>query len=160
MLHRSRIAAFTLSETLVALVLMVIIVALASSVYGLISGNLKLVKENENLYRDMEQAEFALELDFSRYNAISLEDSVLVLKSPVGNVKYKLVSRTDRAFKYLLRDKDTILNGNFIFNSYYYGDAAATRFIDAVEISEAKTGYSIFVARQNDLENQISEYGF
>ncbi|MGB5982080.1 MAG: hypothetical protein WBG46_08045 [Nonlabens sp.] len=159
-MHRARIAAFTLSETLVALVLMVIIVALASSVYGLISGNLKLVKENVKLYRDMEQAEFALELDFSRYHTVKLEDSVLVLKSPVGNLKYKMASRTDRAFKYLLRDQDTLLDGNFIFNSYYYGNAAASGFIDAVEISEVKTGYSIFVARQNDLEHQISEYGF
>ncbi len=160
MLYRSRIAAFTLSETLVALVLMVIIVALASSVYGLVSGNLNLVRENENLYRDLEQAEFALELDFSRNNVIQLKDSVLNLKSPLGTVRYIMASRTGDSFNYLLRDRDTLLDGNFILNSYYYGDAASTGFIDAIEISEAKTGYSIFVARQNDLENQIFEYGF
>ncbi len=55
MLFTNKIKAFTLTETLVALFLMVIIVGLASSIISITSSSLKMIKENESIYGDYEQ---------------------------------------------------------------------------------------------------------
>lgn len=160
MLYRRTLKAFTLAETLVALVLMVIVVGLASSVINLTTTNIKLIQENENGYRDLEQLEFILELDVSRYSEMKYIDSTMVLKSPIDSVLYSFKPNLVDGKVNILRDKDTIVSQPIHLTMYYKGDSINSGIFDAIEIKNNRTNHQIFVYKPEDLHSKLGNYGF
>lgn len=157
MLYRIKIKAFTLSETLVALVLMVIIVGLASSIINLTTTNIKLIQENENGYRDLEQLEFILELDISRNQKMTYSDSdsALWLKNRIDSIRYKFKQIEGEDNTAIIRNQDTITSQLLKTRFYHKGKAVNRGIIDAIEVINTKTKHSIFVYKPEDMYSRL-----
>jgi type II secretory pathway component PulJ len=132
MLYQRRISAFTLQETLIALVLMVIVIGLASTAVSLIGKNTQIVTKNEMRYRGLEQIEFALNLDFSRFNNMKVIDTSLVMSNPIEELVYTWTNNNEKWC--FLRASDTLLSGQFQPSFYHHGKPVSSGAVDAIEL--------------------------
>ncbi|WP_124981841.1 PulJ/GspJ family protein [Nonlabens xiamenensis] len=155
-----KVNSFTLTETLVALLLMVIIVGIASTIVNLTSQNIRIIKQNENGYRDLEQLELLLEIDFSRSKSVVIVDSTLLFKSPVQNITYTFNQTSIDDSRNLMRGQDTLLKRGFELEFFKNGKGTTKGLLDAIEVQLTKTDHFIFVTKPNDLITELRPYGF
>lgn len=161
MLYYRKLESFTLAETLVALILMVIIVGLASTIISFTTSNIKVIRKNENGYRDLEQLELLLELDFSRNHQLRSKNNILVAKTELDSLKYFFNRNNIKDEMIIMRQKDTVLSGDYHLVMFKDGDSVSAGAIDALQLSHNKTNHRIFIYKSTDLKTQLeSLYGF
>ncbi|WP_397301608.1 type II secretion system protein J [Nonlabens ulvanivorans] len=159
MLLRKRIGAFTLAETLVALVLMLIIVGLAASILTIASENIQLIKENELGYQEMEQLEFLLTLDMNTYETIRRTDSVIYFSNPIDSIQYRFKNNVIENKTWIIRNNDTLAHLKLHFYTYHKAEESNVA-IDAIKIESILTNDFIFNYRKEDLKTKLLSNGF
>jgi type II secretory pathway pseudopilin PulG len=160
MLFANKIKAFTLTETLVALVLMVIIVGLASSIISITSSSLKMIKENESIYGDYEQMELILALDFSKHREFYYKDSTITIKNKIDSIQYVVTKNFNKDERFLIRNKDTLLRDKFNVNLYLHGNLVNQGVFDAMGIVSKDFQQEIFISKPKDLHQILLRNGF
>jgi len=159
MLYRQKVNSFTLSETLVSLVLMLIIVGLAASVLNIVSRNIKLIKENELGYQELEQLEFVLTLDMSNYQQVKRIDSIFSFRNQMDSIQYRFKNSGIDDKKWIIREQDTVAHIDINYITYKEG-VETNKEIDAIKITSNLTDNYIFIYRKNDLQTKMIDNGF
>ncbi|WP_378185639.1 type II secretion system protein J [Aquimarina sp. W85] len=144
----NKIAAFTLTEIMVVLVLSTIVTGLAFSILNIVQKNMRQIESNYSYQTQLQSLELALTLDFNKYPKAHLEmkDSILVLSSPIEKKQY-------------LFTKDSIITSDQTYNVaykkaifYFKGDRVFEGIVDGLQLTFNKTSddYSIFVFKHTD----------
>lgn len=142
---KSKIAAFTLSEMLVVLLLTVIVVGLAFTILNLVQKQMYTAKDNFETGTELNQLKQALWVDFRTYSDIRLENESLVLKNEIRQIQYEF------AKDYILRSKDTFHLNIEVKQFFFEGDEVFSGLINGVSLLSDKRsgGKKVFVYREN-----------
>lgn len=149
MKQNNKIAAFTLSEVLVVLILTAIVVGMAFSVLSLVQKHMSGIQKNLARITELNKLEIALWIDFNKYNSasFSVTENQLLLYSEIDSTQYSFTK------EYIIRKKDTFkikIERNTLF---FKGEQLEeTGVIDAIklETSKAFQNRKIFIYKEND----------
>lgn len=147
---KKKIAAFTLTEVLVVIVVSAIVVGLALSVLNLVQQNFYSIRKNFQATTDNQLLKQRLLIDFNRYHTISYNEStgLIMFKNPIDSVLYKYAD-----FR-LIRDLDTLGNNIKDLTFYYEGAEVKQGQIDASKLFLGADGSEIiFVSKVNAATN-------
>lgn len=143
-----KIAAFTLSEMIIVLILTSIVVGLAFTVLGLVQKQMAAIQVNFNHTLELNKLETELWLDFNRFPSIHFNDleDRLLLKNEIDSVSYLLSE------SYIVRMKDTFPVQLESKQLYFDGLGSTTGPIDAVKLitSKAFQNRELFIYVKND----------
>ncbi|MEO9510714.1 MAG: hypothetical protein ABJN84_03225 [Flavobacteriaceae bacterium] len=141
-----KIAAFTLSEMLVVLLLTVIVVGLAFSVLGLVQGQMQGIQDNYEEKTTDNLLQQALWVDFNSYAQIEFSSKVQAL-----SFNNELDGKVYRFYNgYVLRDRDTLYSDFTIARVFYKGEEVSTGVIDALELTKfGEVPKTLFVHKKN-----------
>lgn len=151
---KKKLAAFTLTEVLVVIVVSAIVVGLALSVLNLVQQNFYSIRQNFQATTDNQLLKQRLLIDFNRYHTISYNEVTgqVLFKNPVDSVLYKYSDFV------LIRDWDTLGNKVKDLTFYYEGVQVKQGQIDAAKLSIGKNGEEIiFVSKVNAATNAFFE---
>lgn len=151
---RKKIAAFTLTEVLVVIVVSAIVVGLALSVLNLVQQNFYSIRQNFQATTENQLLKQRLLIDFNRYHTISYNEGTgqVLFKNPVDSVLYKYSDFM------LIRDLDTLGNKVKNLTFYYEGVEVKQGQIDAAKLSIGIKGQEIiFVSKVNAATNAFFE---
>ncbi len=148
MRDRTKIAAFTLNEMLVVIILSGIVVGMAFSVLNLVQRHMYAIQDNFNQQTEVAKLKQSLWIDFNNNNKIRYykKSSEIVLSSELDSVTYT-ISNTK-----VIKEQDTfkvdIKNWEFFFD----GQLTEKSQIDAVKItlSKAFQEQQLFIYTHND----------
>jgi len=143
-----KIAAFTLSEMLVVLILTAIVVGLAFSVLSLVQRHMSSIQNNFQQTTELNKLETALSIDFNRYNTIKYNaiENQITFSSEIDSIQYTFTK------EYIVKTLDTFKvqldNKTLFFN----GDEIQEGTIDAfkLETSKAFQSQKLFFYKDND----------
>nr|WP_299214006.1 hypothetical protein [uncultured Allomuricauda sp.] len=141
-----KIAAFTLSEMLVVLLLTIIVVGLAFSVLGLVHGQMWDIQNNYEEKTADNLLQQALWVDFNSHNQIEFSSKVQALSfsNEVDGKAYKFYKG------YILRDTDTLYTDFTIARVFYKGEEVSNGLIDALELTKFdEVPKTLFVHKKN-----------
>lgn len=142
-----KIAAFTLSEMLVVLILTAIVVGLAFSVLSLVQRHMTSIQNNFQQATELNKFETSLWIDFNRYNTIKYNgiENQMVFSSEIDSISYtftkEYIVKTIDTFKVQLDNKTLFFNGNEIQKGT----------IDALKLETSKTfqNQKLFIYKDN-----------
>ncbi|WP_040278284.1 hypothetical protein [Psychroserpens damuponensis] len=143
-----KLAAYTLNEMLIVIIISSIITSLAFTVLNLVNRNMWAIQENLKVNTEFSKLEESLWIDMNRYqNIVFLESkNQMIFNSIIDSLTYKFHS------EYIVKGMDTfnvkIENKLFFFN----GNETETDRIDAVklELSKQYRSQQLFVFKRND----------
>nr|WP_321232942.1 hypothetical protein [uncultured Psychroserpens sp.] len=145
---KSKIAAYTLSEILIVMIISTIVIGLAFMVLSLVQRNMWAIGENLNNTAELNRLEQSLWIDFNRYNNISFsvnEDKLLFL-SPRDSISYYFNS------EFITRAKDTFHFKHVEKLFFFDGKKIYKGKLDALklELPKAYGNQQLFVFKSND----------
>ncbi|MCF6318181.1 MAG: prepilin-type N-terminal cleavage/methylation domain-containing protein [Proteobacteria bacterium] len=143
-----KIAAFTLSEMIVVLILTSIVVGLAFSVLTLVQKHMHTIQNNFKQNTELNKLEQSLWLDFNRYSKINYDalENELRFATEIDSITYTFNNQ------YIVKDIDTFhiqINSKTLF---FDGNFTEKGIIDAIKLETSKTfqNQKLFVFKQND----------
>lgn len=148
-----KIAAFTLAEMIVVLILTSIVAGLAFSVLTLIQKQMLGIQENFKHNSELNLLEQSLWLDFNRYNRISFDEieNQLKFSTELDSVYY--------GFKpdYIVKQQDTFqiqIKEKLLF---FNGDQVENGKVDAIKMETTKPflNQKLFIFKPNDANQFI-----
>lgn len=144
----TKIQAFTLGEIIIVLILTSIVVGMAFSVLFLVQKQMSGIQTNYKHQMEIRKLETILNLDFNRYNKITIDEvqGQILFKSEKDSVKYQMSSSL--VIKELDTFKIQIENANYFLK----GEKIANGEIDAIKLEFGKEflNQKIFVFKYND----------
>jgi len=141
-----KIAAFTLSEMLVVLLLTIIVVGLAFSVLGLVQGQMLDIQNNYEEKTNDNLLQQALWVDFNSNAQIvfSSKGQMLSLSNDVNGKRYEFYKG------YIIKGIDTLYTDFTISKVFYMGEAVSNGIIDALELTKhGEVPKTLFVHKKN-----------
>nr|WP_299067293.1 hypothetical protein [uncultured Allomuricauda sp.] len=141
-----KIAAFTLSEMLVVLLLTIIVVGLAFSVLGLVQGQMWDIQNNYEEKTADNLLQQALWVDFNSHAQVefSSKAQALSFSNEVDGKAYQFYKG------YILRDRDTLYTDFTIGRVFYKGEEVSNGLIDALELTKFdEVPKTLFVHKKN-----------
>ncbi|WP_417887098.1 prepilin-type N-terminal cleavage/methylation domain-containing protein [Zunongwangia sp.] len=149
---KKKIAAFTLVEMVVVLIIASIIIALSFSVLNLVRKNLSKIEQQYIKETNRLLFQAALEADFSKYDqSLLVFDRKLVFRNRLDSVTYTFIENR------VIRNKDTlnfkIQKADFLFK----GDTITNGYFDAVGVFQENTSEKVFCYRINDAKTYLNE---
>lgn len=163
MLYSKSIKGFTLTETLVSMVIMIFVIGIAMSIYTILSTNVRAISNTLNGRTALNNLELQLTADVARYPTITATSIGLQLASPIDTVEYKVIKTTtslNQELLYVVREKDTLTRQPFIMNTFANGTLTNTGTVDAVKITDPSNGWFIFVYKPIDVRSLMTRDGF
>jgi competence protein ComGF len=157
-----KIKAFTLSEVLVSIVLMIIVIGIAMSVLNITYQNLNAVKRNISGQSDLEQLELVLSIDSHRFPIIKRTDNKLIFDRGLDSISYRWTEEVmeDKVITHLIRGNDTLINEPLVITTFLYGNAQSKGIIDALKIDLIDSDTAIFIYQSQDAHQNMLEHGF
>jgi len=147
MSDKNKIAAFTLSELIVVIIITVIIIGLAFSTLNLVQTHMRNIESNFNKSMQWQLLEQRLTIDMNRAQVSLFEpkQNMLKLQNEMGMTTYRF-SETN-----IITSTDTFEINIQKINYFYLGNTAVDRKIDAIKIfSDTTNNKFIFIAKPND----------
>lgn len=143
-----KVAAYTLNEMLIVIIISSIIASLAFTILNLVSRNMWAIQENLKVNTEFSQLEESLWIDMNRYQNVSFLDSEnqILFNSEMDSLVYHF--NTD----YITKGRDTfhlkIENKLFYFN----GNEITKGNIDALKLQLPKQyrRQQLFIFKRND----------
>lgn len=158
MLRIKKLAAFTLSEMIVVLIISAIVMGLAFTTLNLVHKHLIIIQRNLGKTLESNRLEEVLTIDFDRYRDISynLNGGFIVLKNPIDSVRYQFKNHIT------IRERDTFELGIDKLELYFKGDIIQGGNVDALKASFDNTlnGRSFFVFKLNDASTYMDLWHF
>lgn len=157
-----KIHAFTLSEVLVSMVLMMIVIGIAMSVLNITYKNLNAVKQNISGQTDLEQLELVLSIDAHRFPMIKRTKNKLTFKNALDSISYQWTEEAqgDGIGTYFKRGNDTLLTQPMEVITYLFGKQNPNGVIDALKIKLVDTDAALFIYQPQDTHQNMLEHGF
>ena len=149
-----KISAFTIAELMVVLVLSGIIVSMALVVLNLVQKQVRGIENIQNKNQQLLTLERILWHDFNKGVVFyDKQKETLVSFSPLDTTKFFFFESG------ILRNKDTVWQGNINIDFYLDGIQVKEKRIDALEIffSNDKMGKSIFVHKIKDAKHYMNQ---
>lgn len=144
----NKIAAFTLSEMVVVIILTSIIVGIGFSVLSMVQNHMKMIQANFTKSAELDRLQQSLWLDFNRYSTINykpLEDE-LVFTNDFDSINYKFSSET------LVKGVDTFQVSIEKKAFFFDGNPIQEGVLDALKLNLDKSFQNqvLFVFKKND----------
>lgn len=148
MKKNQKIAAFTLTEILVVIVISAIVAGLAFSVLDIVQRNFLAIRNNFNQDIEKNQLKEKLAIDFHRYQQIELDRNLqrIRFKNPVDSTFYSYSNKT------LITGQDTTKTSAIEF--YFDGNKVADGKVDALKLYFKPESF-IFIYKKNDIARYL-----
>jgi hypothetical protein len=145
---KSKIAAYTLSEMLIVMIVSSIVIGVAFTVLTLVQRHMWDIKANLNMNSELNRLEQSLWIDINKYPDISfskLEDK-LVFKSQIDSTVYHF----NKDFMTKASDTFNVEINRMVF--YFNGNETSKANIDAFkfELPKAYGNQHLFIFKRND----------
>ena len=158
-----KIKAFTLSEVLVSMVLMMIVVGIAMSVLTILYKNLYAIQNNISGQSDLEQLELVLSLDAHRFPKMNRSKNKITFANAIDSISYRWTDKAElntASINHLVREKDTLLSEPFIIKSFLFGKQKSSGILDALKIELPQHDMALFMYQPQDVHQKMIEDGF
>lgn len=165
MLHQlKKIKAFTLSEVLVSMVLMMIVIGIAMSVLNILYKNLYAIQNNISGQTDLEQLELVLSIDAHRFPLITRRKNTITFSNAIDSISYYWIKDekldNDVPLIHLMRERDTLLSEPIAIKSYRFGKQKTIGVLDALKIELPQHDMALFIYQPQDVHQNMLEHGF
>jgi type II secretory pathway component PulJ len=147
MSDNNKIAAFTLSELIVVILITVIIIGLAFSTLNLVQTHMRSIESNFNksMQRQLLEQRLTIDMHRAQMSFIEPQQNMLKLQNEMGITTYGFSENS------VITSTDTLDINIQKINYFYLGDTAIDRKIDAVKIfTDTINDKFIFIAKPND----------
>lgn len=152
-----KIAAFSLIELLIALVISVIVVSISYMILRIVVKNVDIIQTNYMQTNEMHLASEQLLVDFNRATQINLvaQDNMLHFQNPIEKILYTFED------SFLLRNNDTLLNKILDKRFFFLGKESTSGSIDAIKLymEPESQNLTIFIAKENDAITKMQVNG-
>ena len=114
---KSKVAAYTINEMLIVIIVSTIIIGIAFTVLTLVQRHMWAIQGNLKMNTELNRLEQSLWIDTAKYGAITYSEqtNTLVFKSPVDSVVYrfndKLITKSTDTFYVEVDRKEFYFNG-------------------------------------------------
>lgn len=156
MRNSKKIAAFTLSEVLIVLVVTSIVVAIAFTVLRLVTQQYNAIRLRYQERTEVQKLKQRMTTDFDSAKSIFWDDLEEKLKINKGNEDLVNYEWTDN---FLLRNTDTLSKHITDLKLFYRGVDVIKGQIDGIEIELKRSGQiiNLFVSKKLDSRQQLSD---
>lgn len=145
--EKNKIAAFTLTEILVVLVISAIVVGMAFSVLDLVQKNMRAIKENYAATTELQHIRQQITIDFNRFHEVHYDKRLgeLRLRNPNDSINYTFSEQ------FFLRNRDSVPVSVEEVEFFFLGNAVSEGKVDAVKLFLNKSDNPfIFISKKND----------
>ena len=156
MLPRLKLKGFTLSETLVGMVIMLLVIIIAGTMYQLLYKNMLDIRNNEDNRQVLTDLDFRANYDFHRFNEILMQPNTIRFSNSIDTLYYNY--REDSS-PYLITGSDTLLREPLEMIGYLNGESSS-EFIDALEIILPERNSTLFIYKNIDENTKLNSYGY
>lgn len=154
-----KVKAFTLLETLIAMILTTIVIGFSIGIIVLLNRNMHFIEENYKKQTNVNLLGQQIEIDFYKASRLIIENGEeLELISPIEKTNYSLSSKA------IIRNNDTIFKSHYTISYLFLlnGERVINGNIDALKIVLDSSGLSnkkLFVSSLEDTSKYLIQNG-